>query len=161
MPAAFIPQVLSFFLPLTRTRIPDSAVALSLIVSQLMLLAFVWLNRKQRGFWALGLGLALNFLVIAANGGWMPISPQTLLRLHPEMHLDNWTIGERLGASKDIVLPFSSMALPMLADRIVFPPFFSRGLAYSLGDMFIALGAFLLLFSVGDPSLLGEDEVKV
>lgn len=72
---AFIPQLLAFNLPSTRARLPDQAASAALILSQVMLLVFVWANRRQPGFWALGVGLALNLLVIAANGGWMPISP--------------------------------------------------------------------------------------
>ena len=74
-----------FFLPLTRSRIPDNVVAVILIITQLMLLVFACLNRKQPGFWALGLGVALNTLVISANSGWMPISPETLFRLNPDV----------------------------------------------------------------------------
>ena len=159
VPVAFVPQAVSFFLPVTRTRIPDNIVAVLLIVSQFMLLVFSWLNRGQRGFWALGLGVALNALVITANGGWMPISPETLFRLNPDVSQHTWVVGQRLGVSKDIVLPFDSMVLPMLSDRIVLIPLLSKGLAYSIGDMFIALGAFLLLLSVGDKSLRDEDEV--
>ena len=69
---AFIPQLLAFNLPATRARLPDQAASAALILSQVMLLVFAWVNRRQPGFWALGVGLALNLLVIAANGGWMP-----------------------------------------------------------------------------------------
>jgi len=161
VPAAFIPQGLCFFLPATRTRIPNNVVAVILIVSQLMLLVFAWLNRKQRGFWALGLGVAFNALVISANGGWMPISPETLLRLNPDASQHTWIIGQRLGVSKDVVLPYERMVFPMLSDRIILPPFLSDHLAYSLGDLFIAWGAFWLLWSVGKNSLRNEDEVYV
>ena len=89
----------------------------------------------------------------------MPISPETLFRLNPDVSQHTWVVGQRLGVSKDIVLPFDSMVLPMLSDRIVLIPLLSKGLAYSIGDMFIALGAFLLLLSVGDKSLRDEDEV--
>lgn len=159
VPAAFIPQALCFFLPVTRTRIPDNIVAILLVISQVMLLVFAWLNLKQRGFLALGLGVVLNVLVITANGGWMPISPTTLLQLNPYANQHNWVIGQRLGVSKDIVLPFDHMIFPLLSDRIVLPPLLSKGLAYSIGDVFIALGAFQLLFSVSCKSLRKEGEV--
>ena len=159
VPAAFIPQALCFFLPVTRTRISDNVVSILLTVSQLMLLVFAWLNLKQRGFLALGLGVVLNVLVITANGGWMPISPETLLRLNPSVGQPNWVVGQRLGVSKDIVLPYGSMIFPLLSDRIVFPPLLSKGLAYSIGDIFIALGAFQLLFSISCTSLRKEGEV--
>ena len=159
VPVAFIPQALCFFLPVTRTRIPDDVVAILLIISQLMLLVFAWLNLNQRGFLALGLGVVLNVLVITANGGWMPISPETLINLNPNSGLHNWVVGQRLGVSKDIVLPYGRMIFPLLSDRIVFPPLLSKGLAYSIGDIFIGLGAFQLLFSISCKSLRNEGEV--
>jgi hypothetical protein len=160
VPAAFIPQALCFFLPVTSARIPNRIVAVVLVLSQLMLLIFAWLNLKQQGFLALGLGVVLNVLVITANGGWMPISPQTLRYLNPDPSQHNWVIGQRLGVSKDIVLPYDNMIFPLLSDRIIFPKILSNGLAYSIGDIFIALGAFQLLYSVGGKSLLHEGEVN-
>jgi len=43
----------------------------------ILLLVFCWINRRVTGVWLLALGLTLNLLVIAANGGFMSISPQT------------------------------------------------------------------------------------
>jgi len=40
--------------------------------------AFVWANRAIPGVWLIGLGGALNFLAIAANGGIMPASAEAL-----------------------------------------------------------------------------------
>ncbi len=161
VPAAFIPQALCFFIPVTRTRIPDNVVAVVLVVSQLMLLLFAWLNLKQRGFLALGLGLVMNVLVISANGGWMPISPEILREMYPDVSQYSWIVGQRLGVSKDIILPYGSMAFPFLSDRILLPRPLSNGLAYSIGDIFIALGAFQLLFSVGSNSLRNEGEINI
>ncbi len=160
VPTAFIPQGLCFFIPFTRSRIPNNVVAVILIITQLMLLVFALLNRKQPGFWALGLGVALNTLVISANRGWMPISPATLFRLNPEITETTWTIGQRLGVSKDIILHDNRMVFPALSDRIVLPPFLHSHLAYSLGDIFIAWGAFGLLWSVGKKSLGSKYEVN-
>jgi hypothetical protein len=129
------------------------------VISQLMLLFFSWLNLKQRGFLALAIGVVLNVLVITGNGGWMPISPATLQKLNPDSNQQNWVIGQRLGVSKDIVLPFEKMIFPLLSDRIVLPSFLSNGLAYSIGDVFIAWGAFQLLFSISCRSLCREGGV--
>lgn len=158
VPAAFLPQALCFYIPATSTRIPDSITSILLVASQLMLLVFTWLNLNQRGFLALGLGTLLNVLVITANGGWMPISPETLACLHGDAPQMTWVIGERLGVSKDIVLPYANMIFPLLSDRIILPPLLSQGLAYSLGDIFIALGAFQLLFSISWITLHREKE---
>lgn len=44
------------------------------LVSLFLLLVVVWFNRRVPGFALLGLGLLSNTLVIAANGGRMPVS---------------------------------------------------------------------------------------
>jgi hypothetical protein len=149
---AFFPQWLAFYLPATRVHIPDAWIPTLLVSSQLLLLFFAWQNRRQPGFWALGLGVALNWLVIVLNGGWMPISPATLQRMYPTIAPDTWQIGSRLGVSKDMILPQATTRLGWLADRFVLPAWVPprHRVAFSLGDIFIALGAFLLMWSLGN-----------
>ncbi|MBN1876885.1 MAG: DUF5317 domain-containing protein [Anaerolineae bacterium] len=146
---SFLPQWLAFYLPLTRTRISNSWLPFILVSSQSLLLLFAWQNRHQPGFWALGLGLALNWLVIVLNGGWMPISPTTLHRLYPTVPLDNWHTGSRLGVSKDMIMSLPATRLWWLSDCWVPPVWMPYRAAFSIGDVFIALGAFLLMWSLG------------
>jgi hypothetical protein len=148
---AFLLQAVAFNIPSTRERIPDAWAAAILITSQAALLVFAWVNRRQPGFWALSLGLALNFLVITLNGGWMPISPETLMRRSPDAPPGSWEIGERLGVGKDKVLPEAETTLWLLSDRFTTPAQFPYHVAFSLGDVWIAIGAFLLLWSIGAP----------
>ncbi len=75
---ALILQWLAFGFPLTRAIYPDEAASISLVLSQFILLVFAWFNRKMPGFWLLTTGLVLNLLVITLNGGFMPISPETV-----------------------------------------------------------------------------------
>jgi hypothetical protein len=146
---AFLPQWVAFYLP-AGSRLPaDSLAATALVGSQVALLIFVWLNRKQPGFWALALGLALNLLVIALNGGLMPISPETAGRLMPNASPGILQIGHRLG--KDIVLPASATHLEWLADRFLLPAWLPYRVAFSLGDVLLAWGAFWLLWAMGGP----------
>ena len=145
---AFIPQWLAFHLPATNAVIPDWAAALCLPFSQAILLIFAWVNRQHVGGALLLLGLALNLLVITANGGFMPISPEAVHRLAPGAP-DTWEIGSRLWGGKDVVLPLHATRLRWLSDYFLTPRWFPLQIAFSLGDVFIAGGAFWLLWSVG------------
>ncbi len=153
---AFIPQLLVFFLPASTRHFSDSMAAAALIGSQLLLLLFAWINRHQAGFVALGVGVALNLLVISLNGGLMPISPETLSSLFPVLP-EGWTeLGARLGSNKNILMPESATHLAFLSDRFLLPVWFPNRVAFSLGDFFIAIGAFQFLWTSAKPSQSAE-----
>ncbi len=154
-PLAFAPQWAAFFLPITRQLISADLAAAALTSSQAILLLFAWCNRKQTGFAVMGIGLVLNLLVITLNGGLMPISPETVMQLAPDASLDAWHVGERLGTTKDIVLPVASMRLWWLSDRFTLsvPPPFRWRVAFSLGDVLIAIGAFSSPWALGGEPL--------
>jgi len=157
---AYIPQWIAFSFPATRNGFPDELVPLVLIGSQILLMIFAVANWKQAGFWLLGIGLFLNFLVIAINGGMMPISPETvegLLNGYPNVI---WKIGERLGTGKDIILPISETKLWFLSDRFLFPEWMPYRVAFSFGDTLIAVGAFWLLWSLGSPKQSMSKETR-
>ncbi len=142
----FLPQLLVIYLPLTRQYFPDRLASFSLISSQLLLLAFAVVNRRQPGMHLLLLGLGCNLLVISLNGGFMPLPLETASKLWAEPAFTSLTIGERISsASKDVLLQEEQIVLPWLADRFVSPVFISYHFAYSLGDVFISLGAFYML----------------
>jgi hypothetical protein len=141
---AFLPQFIVIYLPITRRLFPDWLTVGSLLASQIMLLAFVWLNRRIMGMSILLCGVVLNIVVMTANGGFMPISPQTASRLVSEDILRNVQPGSRFGA-KDILLHPEDTRFEWLADRFLSPAWSPYQVAFSLGDVFIALGAFWLL----------------
>lgn len=150
---AFIPQFLAFYLPATQELADDYLVAVGLVGSQVGLLVFAWFNRRQAGVWLLGLGLVLNLLVITFNGGLMPISPEMVEKLNPNYELFvSWGVGDRVGATKNIMLPPAETRLAFLSDRFFLPLpkwWMFHPVAYSLGDVFIAVGAFWLLWAMG------------
>jgi hypothetical protein len=145
---AFLPQFIVVYLPITRGLFPDLLVVGFLLASQIMLLAFVWLNRRIMGMSILLCGVVLNILVMTTNGGFMPISPQTATRLVSEDSLRDVELGSRFG-TKDILLPPDDTRFEWLADRFLPPTWFPYQVAFSLGDVFIALGAFWLLAKPG------------
>ncbi len=128
---------------------PEKLTSGILIISQVLLLVFVWINRQHAGLWLLGLGLTLNLLVISLNGGWMPISPQVVAKVAPHTPSDVWQIGDRLWNSKDKVLPIEETRLWCLSDQFLFPSWSPYQVAFSFGDILIAGGALWLLWAQG------------
>lgn len=146
--AAFIPQYFAFFHPSIRTHITANLASILLVSSMILLLAFSLLNIRKVSFWPITLGFLLNFLVILLNGGFMPISPETVEKLLPGQS-DSWMIGQRLGYGKDIILTREMTRLEIFADRFVTPAVASSRVAFSLGDVLIAVGVAWLLWSLG------------
>ncbi len=95
------------------------------MTSYVALLAVVWLNRAEPGIWIAGIGILMNFTVIAANGG-MPVLMEAI---------------EVAGGSTESVLNGKHVLLddatrlPFLGDVIPLP----RNVI-SLGDVFLAIG---------------------
>ena len=147
---AFLPQFILLYLPYFRIRVSDQVSAACLLASLLIFLGFAWVNRGLPGMSILLIGLALNLTVMAANGGFMPISPQTASQLVPDGALLDFQSGDRFGV-KDIYLPPLETRFEWLADRFLTPAWFSYRAAFSLGDVFIAIGAFGLLAWTGLP----------
>jgi len=151
---AYIPQFFIFFLPATRSTIPDQWVAALFVFSQVLLLAFIWINRRIPGGWLMGIGLLLNFLAIILNGGMMPLTPQNAQHLLPAGSTVTLTLGERVGVSKDILLEKSATRLWFLGDVFLLPEWFNFPMAFSPGDVLLSLGAFWLFWELGNPKYL-------
>jgi len=146
----FAPQFFAFNFHPTQLLLSRWA-AVALVSSQLLLLAFALANIKNTPFWALGLGLLSNFIVIALNGGLMPIQPEVVQKLIPGPSNGLWAVGERLLMTKDMILPLVSTRLWFLDDRFILPAWMNYPVAFSFGDILIAIGAFWLLWSLGGP----------
>jgi hypothetical protein len=120
-----------------------------LVASFALVLGGLWLNRRLPGVWVVGIGVLLNFLVIAVNGGSMPVERELAVRagntrlvemVDSPAHVKHKPVGPatRLRPLAD-VLP-----LPMIVPR---PRWFSPG---SVGDVFLTVGAcWLVLAGMG------------
>ena len=157
---AFLPQWIVFHLPQTSRVVSDELAAVILVTTQAILLIFGWYNRRHPGVWALEFGLAANLLVITLNGGLMPISPATVSRLYPDIPADVWQETGRLGTGRDVVLPVADTRLWELSDRFFLPLWGAYRVAFSIGDVLLASGAFLLLWEMGADVKQSEDRLR-
>ena len=142
----FVPQLVAFYLPITRNQFSDNAAAACLVISQFGLLLFCLANLRMPGISILALGLVMNLAVICANGGLMPISSSTAAQIVPPHLMDNLELGARFSpGSKDILLAPEMIRLAWLSDRFTGPGWFPYQFAFSAGDILISAGVFLLL----------------
>ena len=121
-----------------------------LITSEVLLLLFAGANVRMAGFWVMLIGTAANLIVILLNGGWMPISPNIVEALAPNAPPGSWQVGQRLGFSKDIVLMVEDTRLWFLSDRLLLPSWLPYQVAFSVGDILLAGGAFWFMWSLGN-----------
>ena len=102
----------------------------------------LWHIERLPGVWLVAAGAASNLLVVAVNGGHMPVSPE-LAASGPRELLTKGVLGQ-------YVLASDSTHLNWLGDWIAFPALLGRLFphAYSPGDLLVAVGMFEVLFLV-------------
>lgn len=140
-------QVYIIYEPETTARGWLSPHTLVLVLSYMLLLAFVWVNRRLPGMPIIALGLLMNFTVMLANGGYMPISPEAVQRVGHEYELQSTEPGARLKYTKDILLPREQTRLWFLSDVFILPPPFPIPTVFSPGDAVLALGVWVLVLA--------------
>lgn len=122
------------------------------ITSYLALLLLGWLNRRIAGMPLILVGLALNFAVISANGGTMPITREALEAIGRTQNLvaappaNNEPSSLTVAGSKDSVR--SEAPLLFLGDVIIIPLPGRLASAISLGDLWLASGITCLVIAV-------------
>jgi hypothetical protein len=113
-----------------------------LILSQVALIFLFLLNRHLPGAKLFALGVFLNVLVMAANGGWMPLTPAMHHFVYPNRVV---TAGQRPINSKNIILFSQDTNLWLLADIVpITLPW--RRTAVSAGDILLAAAAAQFIF---------------
>ncbi|HEX9900613.1 MAG TPA: DUF5317 domain-containing protein, partial [Candidatus Methylomirabilis sp.] len=109
------------------------------------LIGFLFLNRRLPGAGFLLLGAGLNAAVMAANGGYMPITPEALARSGHEGQIVTRDGALFVYGSKDIVLEAGDTRLGFLSDVFGIPQELPFSATFSLGDVLIGLGAGVLI----------------
>jgi hypothetical protein len=118
-----------------------------LMSSYILLFVVAWQNRALPGIWLIGSGFLSNFIVMALNGGYMPITAEALAQVGHTHHILSPETGARVYATKDIVLPREQTLAWWLSDIFVLPPPFPIPSVFSAGDVLIALGTLRLIQS--------------
>ncbi len=108
------------------------------LATYFMLGAFLLANRHIPGLLVIALGGALNFAAIAANGGVMPADPDAIEAAGIAQKAGDFT---NSAATSDAPLGF-------LGDVFHTPAWLPIHNVYSVGDIEIVIGAFLLLHFV-------------
>jgi hypothetical protein len=136
LPLGFALQAAPALLPDDAAWAQDLGVGLVLI-SYLPLLLLVILNRERKGMWLAGLGILMNFSVIAANGGMPVLAEAALAAGGYEGSLQVVYGYKHVPLDAGTILSFLADVIPV---RL-----FGQGQVISLGDVLLAvgLGAFL------------------
>ncbi|KIL45303.1 DUF5317 domain-containing protein [Jeotgalibacillus soli] len=103
-------------------------------------LYFLFINRHHKGFVLISIGVFLNFLVIAVNGGRMPVSLEAGALLDPN-YLD--VLKEDLYAKHAILT--EATRLGFLGDIIPLTDPYPRSQIVSIGDVIMNIGVFVFI----------------
>jgi hypothetical protein len=107
-------------------------------LSIIILMLFVLANADMKGLRLLGAGVFLNGVAIVANGGSMPSSLEGLKNILPAERIDKLLSGLN---SYNVVLINENTKFKYFCDIFYIP-----GVnVYSIGDLFIAVGAFVVI----------------
>jgi hypothetical protein len=110
--------------------------------TKLVLLAVVGRNafastRTSPALWLAAFGIALNTVVIAANGGYMPQSTEAAITVWGKSHVVSRRAEPRL---RNVTPITDDSRLQPLADVIPQPTWLPRANVVSVGDVALALG---------------------
>jgi len=128
---------------------PDRLDLALIVGSHVALAAIALANRRLPGATIVLAGLLLNSAVMLANGGLMPVAPETLARAG---RFEPWKVGagtpgSRVASSKDVVLPANQTRLEFLADRYWTGLPGRLGFIFSVGDAVLTAGVFVFVIS--------------
>jgi hypothetical protein len=105
------------------------------LISYVLLGLFAWSNRRLAGVPVIALGGLSNLVAIAANGGVMPADPDALAAAGRTAEAGEFANSAAVDEPR----------LAFLGDVIATPGSLPLSNVYSIGDVLILLGAFVLL----------------
>jgi Family of unknown function (DUF5317) len=109
--------------------------AVAHVISYVFIGAFVYSNRSQPGLWLVGAGWGSNLLVIAANGGIMPTAASAVASSARKVAANEFVNSRALAHPK----------LQFLGDIFAIPRSWPLHNVFSIGDILIVAGVFVLL----------------
>ena len=109
------------------------------VVSTVAVLMALVVNLRQPGFWLIIAGALANFLVIVANGGQMPASPDAWMALNGVAAVPTTDFSNSVLAGPHTVLAF-------LGDNFVLPRPLPLANVFSMGDVLIGVGGAMFIF---------------
>lgn len=116
----------------------------AMFISYLILIFALSRNWKTFAFRLIMVGVLLNFVAIAFNGGLMPVSPEA--RLNAGMSsIEQAIIGEVLPEGSGILLTKAQTNLWVFTDII---PIEKVGAVCSIGDIILLVGIIVLLIQI-------------
>jgi len=133
---AFAMQVVAFPYTWLPWRTSDNAAIVLWIVSDFVLIAVMLRNVRLPGVPLVAAGLSLNLAAIIANDGHMPALPSALR--NAGLHYATLMNSEKM----------SHPALAWLVDRWADPKWVPLANVFSVGDVVIAVGGFILALAV-------------
>jgi hypothetical protein len=125
-------------------------------LSYLLLFAGIFFNRSILGFKIVFVGVFLNFLVIMANGGQMPVSGEAMTTIGL---IDNMN-AIRGGEIITHTLIGNQTVFKYLGDIFVLSKPYPRPKIFSLGDIFMALGIFMYIQEIMIKKLKKDKNVQ-
>jgi len=124
-----------------RNEILQQYTGISIMVIYVIGLLFVALNRNQPGFKTIFVGVLLNFLVMALNGGTMPVSLEAASMIgleYAELLQVNDVVFKHAALTELTRLPFLGDIIPVVAP-------YPREMVISIGDIVMNVGIFMFL----------------
>lgn len=138
---AFIIEFLTVYLSAKGYHFISNNIFYIHLFSYLLLFAGMFFNREQLSFKIIFAGTLLNFLVIMLNGGQMPVSTDAMLGAGLTQDLNAIAQGQVVTH----MIINANTVFKFLGDVFYIPSPYPRPKAFSVGDVFIAVGVFVYI----------------